>query len=59
MVLSGSGSTRVCIGRTNGQRGWKRHPGGGWSMSGGEPGMPVSRCFSPVRDGKELIRPCV
>ena len=30
-----------------GQRGWNRQPDGGATMSGGDPGMPVSRFFAP------------
>src|SRR5688500_6822350 len=44
---------------TSGHRGWKRHPGGGLRISGGDPGMPVSLRRGPVSDGKEASNPFV
>ena len=42
-----------------GQRGWNRHPVGGWCRSGGLPGIPVMTTRSPESGGNEPIRPVV
>jgi hypothetical protein len=58
-IILVAGAVWAQMGKARGQRGWKRHPVGGFTRLGGEPGMPVSLFFSPLMEGKEFIRPRV
>ena len=46
-------------GCTNGQRGWKRQPGGGAARSGGAPGIVESGSRTTSKSGTERSRPSV
>src|SRR6059036_3354593 len=52
-----SGRSRVQMSCANRQRGWKRHPLGGLTRSGGDPGIARSFFFGPFTLGNASRRP--
>src|SRR3546814_10697776 len=52
-----SGRSRVQMSCANRHRGWKRHPLGGFTRSGGDPGIARSFFFGPFTLGNASRRP--
>jgi hypothetical protein len=58
-MLRYEGYTDLHIFITYGQRGWKWHPGGGFSGEGISPDITENPCFSGFVCGTDFIRLCV